>query len=58
MAILAFDLKANGLAVDETLGPQNAASEVLHSGGDKADDQQDAAKGDHTDDKVSADVNE
>ena len=57
-AILAFDLKANGIDLDETLGPQNAASYVLHSEGDKADDKQDAAKGDNTDDKVSADVNE
>lgn len=31
---------------------------LLHSEGDKADDKQDAAKGDHTDDRVSSDVNE
>ncbi|HEY0134640.1 MAG TPA: cytochrome c [Nannocystis sp.] len=57
-AILAFDLKANGIDVEEALGPQNASSFVLHSEGDKADDKQDAAKGDNTDDKVSSDVNE
>jgi hypothetical protein len=39
-------------------GCTNAASYVLHSEGDKADDKQDAAKGDNTDDKVSPDVNE
>jgi len=57
-AILSFDLKANGIAVDEALGPHNASTFVLHSEGDKADDKQDAAKGDNTDDKVSSDVNE
>jgi cytochrome c len=57
-AILAFDLKANGIDLDETLGPQNAARYVLHAEGDKADDKHDAAKGDRTDDRVSSDVNE
>jgi cytochrome c len=57
-AILAFDLKANGIDLDETLGPDNASRYVLHSEGDKADDKADAAKGDATDDKVSSDVNE
>lgn len=57
-AILAFDLKANGVDLDETLGPQNAASYVLHSEGDKADDKADAAKGEGADDRVSSDVNE
>jgi hypothetical protein len=57
-SILAFDLRANGVDVDGTLGPDNAASYVLHSEGDKADDKHDAAKGDNTDDKVSSDVNE
>jgi len=38
--------------------PDNAASSVLHSEGDRADDQRDAARGDNTDDKVPADVNE
>jgi cytochrome c len=56
-AILAFDVRANGITVDEPLGPQNASSIVLHSEGDQADDKQDAAKGDATDDRVSADVN-
>lgn len=57
-AILAFDLTANGIDVDGPLGPDNAASYVLHSEGDKADDRHDAARGDNTDDKVSSDVNE
>ncbi|MFY0532563.1 c-type cytochrome [Nannocystis pusilla] len=57
-AIVAFDLKANGVDADETVGPQNASTFMLHSEGDKADDKQDAAKGDHTDDRVSSDVNE
>lgn len=57
-AILAFDLKANGIDLDETPGPQNAASYVLHSEGDKSGDKQDAARGDNTNDRVSADVNE
>ncbi|MDC0666529.1 c-type cytochrome [Nannocystis radixulma] len=57
-AIIAFDLKANGVDADETVGPQNASTFLLHSEGDKADDKQDAAKGDHPDDKVSLDVNE
>ncbi len=57
-AIVAFDLTANKVNTDETIGPQNASSFVLHSEGDKADDKQDAARGDHTDDKVSSDVNE
>jgi mono/diheme cytochrome c family protein len=57
-AILAFDLRANGIDVDGTLGPDNASTYVLHSEGDKADDKADAAKGDNTDDKVSSDVNE
>jgi cytochrome c len=57
-AIVSFDLSANGIEHDEAIGPQNAASYVLHSEGDKADDKQDAAKGDNTDDKVSSDINE
>ena len=57
-AILAFDLKANGVDLDETLSSNNAESYILHSEGDKADDKHDAAKGDNTDDRVSSDVNE
>ncbi len=57
-AILAFDLKANNIDLDETLGPQNASRYLLHAEGDKADDKADAAKGDNTNDKVSSDINE
>lgn len=57
-AIVAFDLKANAVDADETVGPHNASTFMLHSEGDKADDKQDAAKGDRTDDRVSSDVNE
>lgn len=57
-AILGFDIRANGIKLDEPLGPQNAASIVLHAEGDAADDKHDAAKGDNTDDRVSSDVNE
>ncbi|PCC73995.1 Cytochrome C oxidase, cbb3-type, subunit III [Nannocystis exedens] len=57
-AIVAFDLKANGIDADETVGPQNASTFMLHAEGDKADDKQDAAEGDRTDDRVSPDVNE
>jgi cytochrome c len=57
-AILAFDLRANGVDVDGTLGPDNASRHVLHAEGDKADDKHDAAGGDGTDDRVPPDVNE
>ncbi len=57
-AILAFDLRANGVDLNETLGPDNASRYVLHAEGDKADDKHDAARGDATDDRVSSDVNE
>jgi len=55
------DLRGSHALRDARAGnrdPDNAASSVLHSEGDRADDQRDAARGDNTDDKISSDGDE